>query len=96
MRQEKVLSLTPEDAIIIAGRYDKLLWPQRTVAFAVSDGLVRILPTIAKTKPLYYYAWLRDTRVLDRDQALLAEVGLQLQDGVDVAEGEQLMKILPL
>ncbi len=91
---EKVLALTELDSLIIAGPYDKIFWPQRQVAYSLNNaGFLNKLPQIAGKIPVYYYAWERDQKTLERDRTLLARYGLRFSDMGEIAEAEKLYRI---
>ncbi len=93
VRQEKVLSLTPPNAIIVAGKYDKFLWPQRNVVFSMNDPKLRtMLPVLIQARPLYYYSWNpeRDSIILNQQ---LDAIGFAVVGGLPVVGKEVLLEI---
>lgn len=54
--KKEVLSITPEDSVIVVDRADKLFFPDRHVHYPLrSEVTYNLIPKIASTKPLFYY-----------------------------------------
>ncbi len=54
--RERVFAITPEEAIIIVDRADKMFFPQRRVIVPLRDeSTFAIMPKLTTSYPLYYY-----------------------------------------
>ena len=52
---EKIVALTPSDAVIVSARSDKIVFPQRKVAVEYDFRELDLITPIAKTGAVYYY-----------------------------------------
>lgn len=92
--QDFVGQRTGEQAIIVAGREEKVLWPMRQVLYASDDSFdfVDRLPALARTQPVFWLTTLPTSYVLDAEQRFFTPVGLQLTP-VDVFDAYRLYLI---
>ncbi|MDX9893266.1 MAG: glycosyltransferase family 39 protein [Patescibacteria group bacterium] len=75
----QVYDLTPEDAVIVTVRKDKVFFPQRAVihtfeALSLNPALIEILPALKTKVPLYYYALGPEPQLKIADNLILEEV----------------------
>jgi len=76
-----LLAATPEDAVIVVDRADKILFPARLVRQPLrSDATYALLPTLAAARPLYYFGITLPPTDLDYlNQVRLPPLGLRLE-----------------
>lgn len=94
-KRAKVMQATPEDAVIVSARSDKIFFPARRVAEQTSDFReVEIMKKILKDAPVYYYGlWGKDDAQTISKKYFTSH-GLTLEFAADIDEREHLYKMV--
>jgi len=93
VKQQRVLELTEETAIIIVDRADKFLWPERRVIQPLrSDQTYGIMPTLHSVAPLYYFGITLPEKDLIHLNDVRLEGGLQVEF-VETIQDESLYRL---
>lgn len=89
------MQATPEDAVIVSARSDKIFFPARRVAEQTSDFReVEIMKKVLKVAPVYYYGlWGKDD-AQTISKRYFAPHGLALEFAGDIDEREHLYKMV--
>ncbi len=93
-KQQRVLAVTEEEAVIIVDRADKFLWPDRHVVYPLrSEETYAAMPKLAAGAPLYYFGiTLPEGDLVYLNTEKLPPLGLQIEHVVTV-EDESLYHI---
>jgi hypothetical protein len=95
--KDKVLQLTEPNAIIVAGYYDKLFFPDRLVIENIDEErnkrLQEIKRLLGRGYPIYLYSWYNDADIKYLNSKILKEYDLSLTEGKEISEGERLYQV---
>lgn len=93
-KQEQVLSLVPEDGIVIVDRADKFIFPHRNVITPLrSDLTYAAMPQVVREAPLYYFGiTLPEQDMNYLNEVKFADNGLEIRL-IETIENESLYRI---
>lgn len=94
VKADKVLSLTPADALIITNRSDKLFFPLRKVAYYINNDftLINHLPRLLEKMPIYWFTMMPQ-KDIDYLNYLLGKHNLVLTNPVEIIGVEKLWQV---
>lgn len=94
-QRDIVLAATPDNAVVLAGPLDKVLWPgRRVVGFdsePLPDAVLRSLGTLSDASPVFFIPAVPGDA--ERVAARIADVGLYLEPVVESPDGFSLLGV---
>lgn len=96
-KKEKVVALTPVNAVIVNQYYDKLFFPARKVIASKmydDEGVKKSLSSLVKRVPIYYYSFgLRQDDIDFINRKYLESYNLKLGEEIKIFKNESLWKM---